>query len=216
MKDETIKAYLFDFDGTLVDSMPTFVAAMIRILDEYNIKYDIGFVKLVTPSGYRGAADYFCTLGVPRSKEEIIDMINEYVKDGYEHTIPAKEGVIETLFELKRRGVSLNVLTASEHNTLDPCLKRLGVWDLFDHVWSCVDFNTTKSDVNIYHMAAKELGRRVDEVMFVDDNINAVKTAKQAGMISCGIYDDSSMDNVDEMKACADYYVERFTQIAEL
>ena len=31
---------LFDFDGTLVDSMPTFVAVMLRILDENNIKYE--------------------------------------------------------------------------------------------------------------------------------------------------------------------------------
>lgn len=216
MKDTNIKAYLFDFDGTLVDSMPTFAAAMLHILDMYDIKYDIGFVKVVTPLGYRGAADYFCTLGVPKTKQEIIDMLNEYVQEGYNNKIPAKEGVIETLFELKRRGFSLNVLTASEHNTLDPCLKRLGVWDLFDHVWSCVDFNTSKSDVNIYHLAAKELGRRVDEILFVDDNINAVKTAKQAGMISCGIYDDSSADNVEEMKACADHYVENFAQIIEL
>ena len=34
------KTYLFDFDGTLVDSMPAFVSVMLRILDENNIKYE--------------------------------------------------------------------------------------------------------------------------------------------------------------------------------
>ena len=33
------KAYLFDFDGTLVDSMPTYVRSMLRILDENGIEY---------------------------------------------------------------------------------------------------------------------------------------------------------------------------------
>ena len=33
--------YLFDFDGTLVDSMPSYIAAMLRILDENNIKDSI-------------------------------------------------------------------------------------------------------------------------------------------------------------------------------
>ena len=33
------KCYLFDFDGTLVDSMPTFVSAMLRILDENGVSY---------------------------------------------------------------------------------------------------------------------------------------------------------------------------------
>ena len=37
--------YLFDFDGTLVDSMPTFVSAMLRILDENSISYDKDIVK---------------------------------------------------------------------------------------------------------------------------------------------------------------------------
>ena len=36
-----IKTYLFDFDGTLVDSMPTYVSAMLRILDENSI-YSFG------------------------------------------------------------------------------------------------------------------------------------------------------------------------------
>ena len=34
---QNIKTYLFDFDGTLVDSMPTYVAAMLRILDENQV-----------------------------------------------------------------------------------------------------------------------------------------------------------------------------------
>ena len=29
--------YLFDFDGTLVDSMPTFSSIMLNILDEYGV-----------------------------------------------------------------------------------------------------------------------------------------------------------------------------------
>ena len=31
--------YWFDFNGTLVDPMPTFVSSMQRILDEYQIPY---------------------------------------------------------------------------------------------------------------------------------------------------------------------------------
>ena len=39
--------YLFDFDGTLVDSMPTYVSAMLRILDENHIPYDNGIIKII-------------------------------------------------------------------------------------------------------------------------------------------------------------------------
>ena len=53
----------------------------------------------------------------------------------YTNRVPAKDGVIETLCEIKRRGHSLNVLTASPHETLDMCLKRLEIYDIFDNVW---------------------------------------------------------------------------------
>ena len=51
------KYYLFDFDGTLVDSMPTYVSAMLRILDENKIPYEKDIPKIITPLGLNGAAD---------------------------------------------------------------------------------------------------------------------------------------------------------------
>ena len=207
------KTYLFDFDGTLVDSMPTFVAVMLRILDERGIKYGEDIVKIITPLGYRGTAEYFRTLGVKESADELVEIMNRYARFEYENNIPAKEGVEDTLRKMKAMGHSLNVLTASPHLALDPCLMRLGLFELFDNVWSCDDFATTKANPEIYKMAAERLGRAVGEVVFVDDNINAVKTAKSAGMVSVGIFDQSSAEYIDEFKAAADGYVINFSEL---
>ena len=207
------KTYLFDFDGTLVDSMPVFGAVMIRILDERGISYGADILKIITPLGYRGTAEYFRTLGVKESVDEMVEIMNTYARFEYENNVPAKASVAETLREMKNKGYSLNVLTASPHLALDPCLKRLGLWELFDKVWSCDDFGTTKANPDIYIMAAERLGKGVGEVIFVDDNINAVKTAKVAGMVSVGIFDQSSAEYVDEFKAAADGYVMRFDEL---
>ena len=43
-----IKAYLFDFDGTLVDSMPNFASCMLRILDEL-MTYEVDQILVVEP-----------------------------------------------------------------------------------------------------------------------------------------------------------------------
>jgi len=211
-----MNTYLFDFDGTLVDSMPTFVSMMLRILDENHIQYGNDIVKIITPLGYAGTADYFIQLGMPLSKEEIMSLMHKYALDAYVNEIPAKSNVVAALKEMKARGDSLNVLTASPHPMLDPCLKRLGIYDLFDYVWSCDDFNTTKSNPEIYKMAAEKIGKRVDEIMFLDDNYNADKTAKSAGMLVCGVYDDSSKDYVEEMKTVTDYYIFDFSELPGL
>ncbi len=210
---KTTNTYLFDFDGTLVDSMPTYVSVMLRILDEFGISYGKEIVKIITPLGYQGTAEYYRTLGVPQTTEELVERMNCYAREEYAHIIPAKEGVIETLQEMKARGDRLNVLTASPHTMLDPCLKRLGIWELFDHVWSCDDFATTKADPEIYQRAAEAIGAPVEKIIFVDDNINAVKTAKQAGMISYGIYDDSSAEYAEEMKSSSHRYVKTFAEL---
>ena len=194
--------------------MPTFVSVMLRILDEYGIKYESDIVKVITPLGYHGTAEYFRSLGISATAEALVRQMNEYAKDEYENNIPAKDTVIRTLTELKARGDSLNVLTASPHAMLDPCLKRLGLWDLFDNVWSCDDFGTTKSNPEIYRMAAQRIGRSVGDIIFVDDNIEAVKTAKLAGMQSYAIYDPSSAEYEEKMRKVSDRYIKEFAQLS--
>ena len=211
-----MKTYLFDFDGTLVDSMPTYGSVMLRILDENGIKYSSDILKIITPLGFVGTAEYFKNvLGLKLPEGEALKKMLDYMIDAYTYKVPAKDGVIETLTELKKRGCSLNVLTASPHETLDPCLKRLGIFELFDNVWSCNDFKTTKADPEIYRMAAEKIGVPVSFVVFLDDNLNADKTAKEAGMCVIGVYDDSSREYVDEMKAVCDGYVYRLSELLD-
>lgn len=209
--------YLFDFDGTLVDSMPTFVSTVLRILDEHKIPYHDEIIRILTPLGADGVAEYFAEqLGIPVPKEQMSQVIKQHIRDAYFYEIQAKNNVIPVLKELKRRGASLNILTGSPHVTLDVCLKRLEMWDLFDNIWSCEDFNTTKADPNIYAMAAERMGTTVDKVLFLDDNPDADKTAKVAGMIVCGVYDASSENYVNQMKEIDDFFIYDFSELLEL
>ena len=202
-----MKNYLFDFDGTLVDSMPSFVSVILQILDDNKIPYTDETVKELIPLGLMGMAKYFIKLGVNKSEEEIIKSLGKGMIEEYTYNIPAKDGVIETLTKLKNDGYSLSILTASPHITLDVCLKRLGIYDLFTNVWSCDDFNTTKSDPSLYKSVSEKLGVQTGEVLFFDDNINALKTAKVAGMKVCGVYDESAKTSIDEIKALTHNYV---------
>ena len=123
---------------------------------------------------------------------------------------------IEALRQLKAEGAELFVLTASPHAALDPCLKRLGIYGLFTEVWSCDDFNTTKSDPNIYRLAAERIGKPIGEILFLDDNYNADKTAAEAGMRVAGVFDESSAEYTDAIKAVADYYVNDLRELLSL
>ena len=208
-----MSTYLFDFDGTLVDSMPTYGELMLRILDENGIEHSDDILKIITPLGFIDTAWYFIKMGLKMEHSALVGLMNEYAIDAYSNRIPAKENVIEVLRELKARGHSLNVLTASPHDTLDPCLKRLGIFDIFDNVWSCNDFNTNKSNPDIYRMAAARLGVAVEDVIFLDDNYNADRTAKAAGMRVFGVFDESSREYADEIRAITERYITDFSEL---
>ena len=208
-----MQTYLFDFDGTLVDSMPTFASIMQGILDEHHIAYGDDLIKIVTPLGLHDSAVYYTQLGVPLSKDEILSRMQERMLDAYTYRIPAKENVIPILQELKKRGCSLNVLTASPHMTMDPCLKRLGVDGLFAIIWSCDDFGMTKSQPDIYKEAAGRIGVAVEDCVFFDDNIGALQTAKAAGMHTVGVFDPTGEDFAKQMKLTAERYILTFAEM---
>ena len=212
-----MKTYLFDFDGTLVDSMPAYCNMLKGILDDNNVPYGEDFIKIVTPLGTMGTAKYMRDeMGLDMTIEDIIRQMGERAIEEYTYHIPAKNNVSEVLAILKQQGASLNVLTASPHVTIDPCLKRLGIYDLFDNVWSCDDFDTTKADPDIYVRAAKLRGADVEDVLFLDDNYNADKTAILAGMKVCGVYDDSSADYEEEMRQLCDFYIKDFKELLDI
>lgn len=211
-----MKTFLFDFDGTLVDSMPAFISSMLKILDDNGISYDDDIIKTITPLGVVGTAEYYTRLGVCKTVEEIIEDMKDYMLEDYRFHIKAKKNVVEVLKGLKEKGFCLNVLTASPHISLDPCLKRLLIYDLFDNVWSCDDFGTSKADPEIYRAVAEKLGQKTSHIMFLDDNLNALSTAKKAGMKICGVYDDSSKDDEEKIRAVANFYVKDFAELMDI
>ena len=194
--------------------MPSFISGVLKMLDKHQIKYSDDIIKTITPLGFLGTAEYFIKeFNLDYDAEELVELFKANMRDEYFYKIPAKVNVCETLKKLKERGDSLNVLTASPHVTLDACLKRLGLFDLFDNVWSCDDFLTTKTNPEIYKQVAEKLGKNTSEILFLDDNIFANQTAKRADMKSCGVYDKSSNDMVDQMKQACDFYIFDFSEL---
>ena len=68
------KAYIFDLDGTLVDSMGRGWSVIFRFLDERGVKYPSDLVKRVITLGIPGIANYYKEhFNLKESKEEILE-----------------------------------------------------------------------------------------------------------------------------------------------
>ena len=209
-----MKKLIFDFDGTLVDSMQGWAHFIFDHLDNLHISYPDDIIKIVSPLGTRGAANYLIDLGVDSTVDDLLELMDSFALDEYTYRVPAKAHVIDKLKELKNAGYSLNILTACNHNLLDPCLKRLGIYDAFDNIWSCEeDLSMSKKEVELYTLVSKKLDSVCENCVFFDDNIGALTTAKESGMITVGVFDATSDDLIDEIKSITDKYIYDFSEL---
>lgn len=207
------KYYIFDFDGTIVDSMPYWGETMLNILDKNNISYPDDIIKIITPLGLRQTAKFFQELGLRITIDGILRDISEEIIPKYRDTIGFKPFVREYLEMLGEKGVSLNILTASPHNYVDICLKRLGAAHYFENIWSCDDFGLSKSNPEIFQKAVAKLGGTLEDTVFFDDNVGACKGAVSAGIYTVGVYDKSGEEFIRELKDTADYYIKSFKEL---
>lgn len=206
--------YLFDMDGTLVDSMDAWSGVMVQILKEEQIPQPDGLIRTITPLGYRGTAHYYIDcLGLSDTEDHLIARMLDKAVYQYTHHVPAKAGVKEYLLQLKAQGCSCNVLTASPHDTTDVCLQHNGLYDLFDHVWSTDDFGLSKGSPEIYHRAAERLGCTIDDIVFFDDNLLALTAAKKAGLEVVGVYDKFSREDRESIRQLVHRYIDSFSQL---
>ena len=212
-----MRDFVFDFDGTLVDSMPTWAGKMLRILKEEGVKYPDNIIEIITPLGDAGTAHYFInTLGINATEADLLSRMDAYALPKYRDEILEKEGVTETLCTLKERGARLFVLTASPHRMLDPCLLRLGLTPLFDGIYSCDDFATTKADPKIYDRLCERIGAKKENLAFFDDNLGACQTAKAAGVMTVGVFDESGATSFPRLGEIADATVHTLPEILSL
>jgi HAD superfamily hydrolase (TIGR01509 family) len=210
MKD----VYIFDLDGTLVDSMPYFTKAILSIPEEEGLTFDpTEMIKIVTPLGYTKSAEYYRTLGAESSVEDMVHRIEKKLVYEYSNNIFTKPGVTAYVKALHKKGARLFVLTASPHLVTDVCLQHNGIFDLFEQVWSVEDFALSKSDTRIFFEVAKTVGCKPEEVHYFDDSLIALANAKKAGYRTYAVYDAQTPAEVERMKAEYDVYVGSFEEL---
>ena len=210
-----MKYAIFDMDGTLIDSMPIWNNLGVDILKANGVSYPDNILEILTPLGINKGSEYLIELGLNMTKEEIFRAEVSYAAKYYEESIPLKKGALEYLKRLKKEGVKMSVLTASPHVFIDPCLKRLKVDGFFDYIVSAEDIGVTKSEVKSFEILLEKMGAKPHETVMFDDNLKALETAKKAGLITCGVYDEASEGSMEEIKKLADVYIESFENLLQ-
>ena len=202
-----IKGAIFDFDGTLVDSMfiwDTFGEDYLRTLGKEPKENLTEAFKTFT---LEQAAEYYREhYGVTLSVEKIVDNINEMIAEIYKTQVILKDGVLEFLRDLRSQGVKMCVATVTDRPIVEDVLEGLGIRDFFDGILTSAEVGYNKETPHIYRAALEVLGTKKEETVVFEDAFHALMTAKSDGFTVAAVYDKHEIRQI-EMRAVADYYI---------
>ena len=206
-----IKGAIFDFDGTLLDSMfiwDTIGEEYLRSLGkEPHEDLKETFMTLTLEEA---AVYYREHYGVTLSVKEIVDGVNAMVEQTYKTKVTLKPGISEYLAWLKGNGVRMCVATVTDRYLVEETLERLGVRHYFSEIFTCAEVGFGKDKPVIYQKALEHLGTEKRDTYVFEDMLFALNTAKTDAFPTVGVYDRHEAHQ-DELKGLADYYILDFT-----
>ena len=211
---KNFKGAIFDLDGTVLDSMGLWHKVDVAFFENRNMEIPEGYIQAISPLGTYNAAVYTKEIyNIKESVEEIIAEWGEIAKNEYSKHVTLKPGAKENLLRLKEKGVRLSVATASDKELFEGCLKKYGIFDLFDFFVTVNEIGKGKSSPDIYLAAAEKMGVRKEECAVFEDILTALKTAKDAGFYCVGMYDRSSEKDREEIKKISDKFIFDFNEM---
>lgn len=207
-----LKGAIFDFDGTLFDSMFIWDTAGEVYLQSIGIEPMEDLQTVLKPMSLLQSATYIREKYViPLTVEEIMNGINLTVEDFYFHTVLPKKGVITFLEQMKAQGIKMCVATATDRYQVEAALKRCGMELFFFEIFSCTDVGHGKDEPIIFQRAMEHLGTTKANTVVFEDAYYAAKTAKADGFITVAVFDSYEKKQAD-LRSVSDCFIENFIQ----
>lgn len=176
------KAYLFDIDGTLIDT-----AELIYQCFKFSCKkfknVDVKRETVLAHIGMTLRAQLETYVGTLTDKEatEIEVAHMDYQKTIYQDYLRLFPQVSETLQELKHRGSKVAAVTSRKRYSVEKYLKLLKIYDYFDLLITPESTNKHKPDPEPARVALEQLGVCGGESLFIGDTEYDIRCGASAG-----------------------------------
>jgi len=184
-------AYLFDCDGTIVDSMPLHYLAWRQAVAEWGCEFD---EDLFYAWGGRPVAEIITDLNTRHGLAMPIAAVDERREALYRETLPKVTAVPEVLqhIEAAHGRIPFAVVSGGARDSVTASLTTLGLLDRFDIMVCAEDYIKPKPDPEAFLLAASRLGVPPESCLVFEDTEMGIQAATAAGMASVRVISRAS------------------------
>lgn len=175
------KAYLFDCDGTIADSMPLHYVAWKRVLAQWNCDFS---EQLFYAWGGMPIAEIIATLNQKHGLNMPVESVARQKEDYYLEILPQLKAVPEVVehIEASHGQIPFAVVSGSTRESVVASLDTLNLLDRFDTLVCAGEYQRSKPHPEAFLMAADRLGIAPDSCLVFEDTAMGVQAAQAAGM----------------------------------
>ena len=209
-------AFIFDCDGTLVNSTPVWAYAQPELLHRHGVDVTVDdFAQFEHLSLEDECQAYHDTWGIGANGEELYRELSDILIDGYSK-VPPREGIMAFLEQAKAAGISMCVATSTPAELVKSALAGAGLDAYMEFVTTTGEAGRSKQFPDVYELALRRLeehhGHKFERAWVFEDAVHAAQTAYQAGYRVAGVADPYS--DQEALKATCHWYLTDWTDFA--
>lgn len=208
------KAVIFDLDGTLMDSMWLWADIDIEYLGKYGLELPANLQTEIEGMGFTETAAYFKErFGLPDPIEQIKSEWNRMAYEKYAREVRPKPGAAFFLRYIRSHGIKTGIASSNSRELIAACLDSNGMQGMFDCITISCDVPRGKPAPDVYLSAACSLGVEPENCLVFEDVPMGIRAGRSAGMQVCAVEDHHSMDQQQEIRSLANYYIRSYDEV---
>ena len=179
-----MKALLFDFDGTLLNTNELIIQTFMHVLNDkfpgqYSPQDCINFIGPSLKETFEQIA--------PNEVDEMIAKYRQWNHAYHDHYVKEFDGVNETLEELKKQGHKLAIVSTKKRDTIERGLQFMKAEHYFDFWIGLEDVRKVKPDPEPVLLALERLKMPKEKALMIGDNYHDILAGKNAGIKTAGV-----------------------------